>query len=50
MRRRNVGKCTLSFGLGLLAGIILPESWVAVVAVIILVAAMVTTSCCGHRC
>lgn len=50
MKKCSVSKCALTFGLGLLAGVILPYEWIAVIAVVALVIVAVRTLRCGRTC
>lgn len=50
MRRYKVSTNALFFGLGLLAGVILPYEWVAVIAIIVLVVVAIGASRCGRCC
>ncbi len=49
MNRCAVSRKALSFGLGLLAGVILPKCWTAVIAAVVLVIVAVVCSHSGRR-
>ncbi len=50
MRKCIISGKAFSFGLGLLAGVILPECWTAVVAAVFLVIVAFTAARCGRQC
>ncbi len=50
MKLFTVGKGALSFGLGLLAGVILPQCWIAVIAAVLLVVVAFVASRSGRQC
>lgn len=50
MKRCVFSGKAFAFGLGLLAGVVLPKCWIAVVAAVLLVIVAFTASHCGRRC
>ena len=45
--RRCIGKATvLAFGFGMFAGLVLPPTWVTVIAVVLLILTLILTRCC----
>lgn len=50
MRRCKISLNALFLGLGLLAGVVLPEEWIAVIAIIVLVIVAISASHRGRRC
>lgn len=50
MRKCVISGKAFAFGLGLLAGVILPKCWSAIVAAVLLVIVAFIASHCGRQC